>query len=192
MRRFSSIMFAVVPLALGACAGDITGAGDDDGSGSDEPVVCEQTRSYDGFGSTPLETGRAEIEPGSDRLRVKPYGLASFNTSAYATTFGRPPARWYSEPQASANTLYAAFALAFDACSQHTASDAKYANAPTMQTAAEVCREIAVKAWHREASDAEVIACATYAVDQTAAYEPRRRWAYTCAAVLSASGFLAY
>lgn len=206
MRSVSSMMFVVVSLALalGACAGDI-GAGDDDGdgSGSDEPVICEQTRSYDGFGSTPLETGRAEIEPGSDRLRVKPYGalaaeyasalgLPSFNTGTYATTFGRPPARWYQEPQASANTLYAAFALAFEACSQHTATDAAYAEAPTAQSAAAVCRELAVRAWHREPTDGEVGACATYSVDQTAAYEPRKRWAYTCASVLSASGFLAY
>jgi hypothetical protein len=202
MGRIFSILFALSSLALAACAGDIAG-GDDDGSGSDEPVVCEQTRTYQGFGSTPLEVGRAEIAPGSDRLRIKPYGalaqeyaralgLPTFNTNAYASTFGRPPARWYSEPQASANTVYAAFALAFEACSQYTAADASYADAPTASSAAAVCRDIAVSAWRREPSDTEVGACVTYAVDQTAMYEPRKRWAYACAAVISASGFLAY
>jgi hypothetical protein len=205
MQRTSSIMFAVVTLALGACTGDI-GDGDDgdgDGSGSDDPVVCEQTRSYQGFGSTPLENGRAEIAPGSDRLRIKPYGalaaeyasalgLATFNTGAYATTFGRPPARWFQEPQASANTLYAAFALAFGACTQYTATAAEYATAPTTATASALCRDLAVRSWHREPTDTEVAACATYSVDQTAAYNPRQRWAYTCASVLSASGFLSY
>jgi hypothetical protein len=204
MQRLQSIMFAVVPLVLAACTGDIAG-GDDDGSGSgsDDPVVCEQTRSYQGFGSTPLEVGRAEIEPNSDRLRIKPYGalaqeyaralgLATFNTGAYASTFGRPPARWYQEPQASANTVYAAFALAFDACTTYTAAGAPFTTAPDATTAAATCRDIAVRAWHREPTDTEVAACTAYAVDQTAAYEPRKRWAYTCAAVLSASGFLAY
>jgi hypothetical protein len=204
MRHFSLTSFAVVSLALAGCTGNISGGDDDgDGSGSDEPVVCEATRSYQGFDSKPLETGRAEIEPGSDRLRVKPYGalaqeyaralgLASFNTNVYASTFGRPPARWYSEPQASANTVYAAFALAFQACTQYTATGEAFAVAPAATRASEVCRDLAVRAWHREATDAEVAACVTYAVEQTTSYEPRQRWAYTCAAVISASGFLAY
>jgi hypothetical protein len=203
MRRFSSTTCFVVTLALGACTGDIGDDGDGDGDGDGDPVVCELTRSYQGFGSTPLETGRAEIEPGSDRLRIKPYGalaaeyasalgLSSFNTQTYATTFGRPPARWFQEPAASANTIYAAFALAFAACTQYTANGAAYATAPTAATASATCRDLAVRAWHREPTDAEVAACATYSVDQTAADEPRRRWAYTCASVLTASGFLAY
>ena len=37
-----------------------------------------------------------------------------------------PPARWYQEPQASANTVYAAFALAFDACTTYTAAGAPF------------------------------------------------------------------
>ena len=202
MRRFQLIASSLVLAA--ACTGDISSTGDDDGSGSDEPVTCEQERSYTGFGGNKLESDRPTIDPGSDRLRLKPFGalgteyaralgLATLNTAAYAATFGRPPARWYQEPAASANTIYAAFALAFDGCLQHTATDAAYAAAPTPQTAATVCRDLAARAWHREATDDEVTACATYAATQTdPAHEPRKRWSYACAAVLSASGFLAY
>ena len=193
-------------LTLVACVGEIGSTGDDgdDGSGSDEPVVCEQTRSYPGYGGTKLEEKRPQIEPGSDRMRLKPFtvlateynralGLTGFDTTAYAATFGRPPARWYQEPAASANTIYAAFALAYDACTQRTAQDALYDSAVTPELAGIMCREHARRAWHREATDAEANACITYTVDQTdPADAPRKRWAYSCAAVLSASGFLAY
>lgn len=197
MQRLWTIALA---LSLAACMGEIPGGDDDD----DQPVVCEQARTYAGFGNRTLEADRPTIEPGSDRLRIKPYGalaaeyraalgLSAFDTSLYAATFGRPPARWYIEPQASANTVYAAFALAFDACSQHTTADALYATAPNAQLADIVCRDHARKFWNREPTDAEASACATYAVDKTdPADAPAKRWAYSCAAVLSASGFLAY
>jgi hypothetical protein len=202
MRR--SIPCAIVPaLLLAACAGEIGGVDDDD-IDDDDPVTCPTTRTYTGFGNSQLDADRPQIEAGSDRLRLKPFsalateyaravGLDMFNTQVFAATFGRPPARWFSEPQASANTIYAAFALAYDACSRHTMTDAMYENAPAPTSAGEVCRSLALRAWHREATDAEVASCVTYGVDQTnPADEPRRRWAYTCAAVLSATGFLAY
>jgi len=194
-------IFLIASLGLTACVGNITGDDDDD---TQEPVVCEQARTYVGYGNKTLETERATIEPGSDRLRLKPYaalaaeyraalGLSAFDTSMYAATFGRPPARWYEEPRASANTIYAAFALAYAGCTQHTASDPLYAQAPNASLADTICRDQARAFWHRDASDAEVSACVTYAVDQTnPADPPAKRWAYSCAAVLSASGFLAY
>jgi hypothetical protein len=205
MRGTSSILVAA--LAVAGCTTNLDPTGGDDdgsGSGSGDPPVCETTRSYTGFGGDKLEADRPAIEAGSDRMRLKPFvalaaeyaaalGLATFDTSAFAATFGKPPARWYSEPAASANTVYAAFALAYDACTQHVASDAAYAMTPSAQLADTFCRDHARAAWHREATDAEVAACTTYAVDQTKASDPpRKRWAYTCAAVLSASGFLAY
>ena len=201
------ILAIALPLALAACTVDLpSNGGDDDGSGSGsgDPPVCETTRSYPGFGGTALEADRPAITAGTDRMRLKPFaalaaeyqaalGLASFDTTAYAATFGKPPARWYSEPAASANTVYAAFALAYSACTQHTAADAKYAAAPAPQVADAICRDLAQRAWRRDASDAEVAACTSYAIDQTKPTdEPRRRWAYTCAAVLTASGFLSY
>jgi len=194
--------FFFMTLAIAGCtAGTVDG---DDMPGDDQPVVCEPTRTYLGFAGTPLETTRPAIEAGSDRLRLKPFtalaeeyaralGLASFDTKAYAATFGRPPARWFGEPAASANTVYAAFALAYEACTQHTATAPLFADAPTATSAGLACRQFARAAWHREATDDEAAACVTYTTDQTNAADPaRKRWAYSCAAVLSASGFLAY
>lgn len=189
--------------ALAGCVGGVTDGGGGDDGGDDEPVVCEQARTYAGFGG-PLEGGRPEIVAGSDRVRLKPFtalateyaralDLATFDTRAYAATFGRPPARWFAEPAASANTVYAAFALAYEACTQHTATAPIYADAPTVTSAGLTCRELARRAWHRDATDEETTACVTYAVEQTnSADAPRKRWAYSCAAVLSASGFLAF
>jgi len=195
--------FAIVAaLTFAGCAGQIPSG--DDQMGDDQPPVCETTRSYTGFGSRTLENDRPAIAAGSDRVRVKPFtalaaeyaaalGLTTFNTQAYAATFGRPPARWYIEPAASANTIYAAFALAYDACTQHTATDPQYAAVPEPTLADMICRERARRSWHREATDDEAATCATYAVNQTnPADAPRKRWAYACAAVVSASGFLAY
>lgn len=198
-----STLILTFALAAG-CTGTIDGDGDDGGDDGPDPVVCEPTRTYIGFGGMPLEQARPAIEAGTDRLRLKPFtalateyaralGLTTFDTKAYAATFGRPPARWFAEPQASANTVYAAFALAYDACTQSTAQAPLYATAPDATSAGLNCREWVRKAWHRDATDDEVTACTTYAVDQTLTSDPpRKRWAYSCAAVLSASGFLAY
>jgi hypothetical protein len=194
-------MRLVLALVLAGCAGELSQGGDDDPD--PPPPVCEPTRSYAGFGG-PLETDRPVLEAGADRLRAKPFavlaaeydrslGLAGFSTQAYAATFGRPPARWFTEPDASANTIYAAFALAYEACSQHTATPPEYATVPAPEPAAAACRTFARAAWMRDATDDEVTACATYAVDQTnPADDPRVRWAYACAAVLTATGFLTY
>jgi hypothetical protein len=197
----------LIPVLLVGCVGDIGGSiGDDDGSGSneEEPVVCEQVRSYKGFAGTPLESDRLTIEPGSDRIRMKPFvalateyeralGVAEVVTTSAAATFGRAPARWYAEPQASSNTVYAAFALAYGACTQKTALGGDFAEAPNANSAQRLCRDFAMAAWHREPSVDEITTCATFAVDKTnAADAPAKRWAYTCAAVLTASSFLTY
>src|SRR5688572_11126681 len=113
MKRFNLTIGILSALSLAACVGEIGGTdeegeGSGSGSGSQEPVVCEVARTYTGFGG-PLDTDRPQIEPGSDRMRLKPFGalapeynraagITGFNTQAYAATFGRPPARWYQEP----------------------------------------------------------------------------------------------
>ena len=194
-------MRSLFMLLLVGCVGEISeNAGDD----TPEPVTCEQARTYTGFGGSALEADRPLIDAGSDRMRMKPFGalaaeyaralaLPSFETTAYAATFGRAPARWYAEPAASANTVYAAFALAYSACTQHTASGGSFATAPEPQIAERLCHDFARAAWQREATDDEAAACAAYAVDKTnPADAPAKRWAYACAAVLTASGFLAY
>jgi len=194
--------FGFAFLALAACTGKI--GGDDDHGGDDQPppVVCEQPRTYTGFGG-PLGDDRPQINPGSDRMRVKPFAALAaeykrvlgvdVTTTAYAGTFGKPPARWYEEPAAGAATIYASFALAYDGCTSKTMTGADYEAAPTAATADTVCRDFARVAWQREATDDEASTCATYAVSQTPASDPpRKRWASTCAAVLTAADFLAY
>lgn len=200
--RMTSILLT---LGLAACVGDIDGVGtaEEPGSDTEEPVVCEQKRTYMGFGG-PLGGDRPPIEPSSDRVRMKPFaalaaeyeralGITDFSTQSYAATFGRAPARWYAEPQASANTVYAAFALAYSACRLKTASGGDYAVAPDATLANRLCNELAHAAWQREPSSDELAACTSYALTKTnPADAPAKRWAYTCAAVLTATGFLTY
>lgn len=199
-----AITLTAFTFAGAGCVGDVGSTnGDDSPEEEVEPVTCEAAIKYTGFGG-PLETGRPEIEPGSDRLRIKPFnalaaeytralGLTAFNTTPYAATFGRPPARWYSEPQASANTIYAAFALAYGACTAYTSASTTFAEAPSATSADRHCKDFARAAWQREASADEIAVCTAFAVDKTKPTdEPAKRWAYTCAAVLSTSGFLAY
>lgn len=195
----------LLALTLAGCVGTIGSSNGDDQTGDDDTQeTCTATRSYVGYGGTPLEADRPTMKPGTDRMRLKPFGalasqyaaalgLASFDTTVYATTFGKPPARWFQEPQASANTVYAAFALAYDGCTRETATDAKYAGTPDATNAPLICNDHIRRAWHREPVQAETDACVNYAVNQTNPSDaPRVRWAYACAAVLTASGFLAY
>ena len=174
--------------------------GDDGDDGA--PLCTVESRSYVGLGGFPLEADRVEAAPYGDRVRLKPFGAMAdeyrrvlgteVNTAAYRATFGGAPARWYEEPQASATTLYASFALSFDACNAYTGGDEAFAAAPTAETADAQCREFARRFWNREASDEQASACATYALATDASDPPRRRWAHACAAVLSSVGFLAY
>jgi hypothetical protein len=167
------------------------------------PAVCAPARTYPGFGG-PLEVGRSELTAGTDRLRLKPYealaseyrrvlGLATFSTARYASTIGQAPARWYLEPAASASSLQGTFMLAFDACLLHTETPAAFGTHPKPDTAAALCRDLARAAWDRDATDAQVVACRDFIVSHTPIGDTaRRRWAYGCAAVLNAPGFLAY
>jgi hypothetical protein len=187
-------------ISLAACTGDIT---DNPGDDMPEPVTCDQARTYAGFGG-PLEADRPAIAGGSDRMRLKPFAalsaeysralaLTAFDTAPFAATFGRPPARWYAEPEASANTVYAAFSLAYAGCTEHTKTNAMFAGTPDPAAADRLCKDFARAAWQREATQEEADACATYAVEKTnPADAPPKRWAYACAAVLTASSFLAY
>ena len=203
------LLLSLLSITAAACAGEIGGAGgDDDGSDVEpdpEPVVCEATRTYTNLGGQPLDHDRPTIDPGTDRVRMKPYaalaaeykaalGLAAnLDTAQYAATFGRSPARWFSEPQASANTIYAAFALAYDGCTQSIGTKAEYAAAPNTAAAEVICNDFIRRAWHREPAAGETTACVDYAVNQTKASDaPAKRWAYACAAVLTSSGFLTY
>ncbi len=194
--------------------GDNPGA-DASAPGSDvAPQTCSGLQiTYTGFGGESLVAGRVETEVNLDRRRMKPFiglaedykrvlGVSPSLIAESGPTFGDPPARWYSEPQPGAVNLYQAYRIAFEGCVEYTSKDEKYAAAPDATTAATECSAFARKFWSRTASQEETDACAKLAttdslkenptgagvVDTT----PRRRWAYACAAVLSADGFLMY
>ncbi len=159
---------------------------------------------YQGIGGVDLSAGRVENPLEVDRGRVKPYpvlageyqralGKVPALYPQMATTFGAAPARWYEEPQASAIILYSAFRIAFQGCLDLTATPPAYATAPTAESAPLECNALSVKFWNRSPTDAERSRCAALAMDETSKEtNPRRRWAYVCASLLTASGFLTY
>lgn len=176
-----------------------------DPSASTPAPLCTTTgKEWRGFAGTPLVQGRAPAVAGADRQRVKPYEVLA---AEYERTIGTVPAslpnvagafgprreRFASEPQASAITLWSTYRVAFDGCLTFTATAPDFANAPTEADAAKQCTAMARKFWSRAPSQDEVTSCAQVAlVDSASEADPRRRWAHTCAALLSASGFLTY
>jgi len=132
--------------------------------------------------------------------------------SQVGSTFGLSPARWYAEPAPNAVSLYTALRVGFDGCLQLTGAvangkgtttgDAKYGVAPTADTAKAECTAWTRSFWSRDASPEEIQACVDVAITdsvkemqtngQTVDATPQRQWAYACATVLSATGFLSY
>lgn len=177
-----------------------------------EPVIpprCDMGAKYVGFAGTMLEAGRIDADMGPERGRVKPYSALTGeynrvlgNNPALigqsATTFGQDPARWYTEPTTSAVTVYSAFRVAFQGCLTATNTPAQYGTLPTNTTAATECAQWARKFWSRDATQTEIDACVQVAMVDTAKEgmntnpPARRRWAYTCASVLTSAGFMSY
>jgi len=183
------------------------GGGVDDGdAGTGDPpgAQCLPGKTWIGFAGRQLDADRLLGGVESDRDRIKPYdvlgdeyervlGQRPALIDTLGTTFGQDAARWYTEPGASAITLYSAYRVAFQGCLQATATGPEFAAAPTMADAPGACTNFAVRFWSGEASASELDACVATAVTDTAAEkDARRRWAYTCAAVLSSAGFLTY
>jgi len=182
------------------------------------PVVCSESmgRTYKGFGNTVLTVGRVDVALGTDNGRVKPFaalnGYAAAGGLAAATgdyqrvlgnnpallaqsaaTFGADSPRWLVEPQSSAVALYTAYRVAFQGCLTMTATPANYAAAPTAATAPTECGAMARRFWSKTPSADEIAACVkTATVDTAAEADPRRKWAYTCASVMTSAGFLTY
>ena len=141
---------------------------------------------------------------GADRGRIKPYsalrgeyertlGLAPASLEGAAASFGRPPERFSSEPGASAIQVFSAYRVAFDGCLDFVEKDVVYAKAPTDGTAKTQCNALTRKFWSRAATEEELKACTDVAlVDSVSETEPKRRWAYTCATLLSSAPFLTY
>lgn len=161
-------------------------------------------RVYQGFGGSVLGGDRLAGVPGEDTYRVKPYtslageftrtlGKVPALLPSFATTFSSSPDRWYIEPAADAVSLFSAYRAAFQGCLDFTATAAAYAAAPTAATASQECGTMSMKFWSRAASAEEISICVDVATVQTQKdTNPRRKWAYTCAAMLSSSGFLTF
>jgi hypothetical protein len=168
------------------------------------PKCTDVGKSYAGFAGTKLEEKRVNAQIGADRARIKPYsalkgeyertiGVAPASLEAAGTSFGNPPERFASEPRSSAIQLYSAFRVAFDGCLTFTETAAELAAAPTQESASATCTTMARKFWSRAPTADEVQQCTQVAlVDSAAEGAPRRRWAYTCATLLSSAGFLTY
>lgn len=174
------------------------------------PPRCDMGKQYTGFAGTMLEAGRVDNDMGLERARVKPYSALVGEYSRVlgnnpaligqsATTFGQDLACWLTEPTSSAVTVYTAFRVAFQGCLTTTSvAGSKYATLPTNSTAAAECGAWARKFWSRDATPAEIDACVQVAMVDSAKEGTNtnpassRRWAYACASVLSAAGFMTY
>lgn len=176
-----------------------------DPNASPTATCLDKAAKYTGFGKTALIDDRLDAVEGVDRQRFKPYSaltseyprVTGVNAPALlgqsGTTFGQPVARWHEEPEGSAVNLYTAFRIAFESCLTLTATDAKYAAAPAEPAVSQECSALARKFWSRTATPDEVKTCVQVGtVDSTTETDARRRWAYTCASVLTSAGFLTY
>ncbi len=207
--RTSSIFVLLSGIGFAACDGDPTNLlGGREPSASGEglpPEALECTakpegRSYVNFDGARLEEKRINENVGINRARQKPYavlageyqrvlGTVPPRLAGAAGSFDAPEARWYAEAAYSGVSLNAFFDLSFDACR----ASVKETAMPTPETAAAFCSALIRKAWNRTATPANVEACVDLAMNKLATEpDPKRRWAYTCASILSSSNFLTF
>jgi hypothetical protein len=170
------------------------------------PARCDMGKTYTGFAGTELTAGRIDGDIGPERARMKPFSALTgefprvlANTPAMladpsvGNTYSITPARWVSEPVASGVTVYTTYRIAFQGCLTATGTPAQYKTLPSNTTAATECGDWARKFWSRTATQAEVNACVKVAmVDTATETNSMRRWAYTCASVMTAAGFTTY
>lgn len=166
--------------------------------------ACDYTYSYEGFGGTRLEAGRADEDIGFDRDRVKPLSALTGEyarvlgtptpalLSQLSSTFGQVPARWYVESEANAVSLFSALRVAFVGCVDYT-NNAQFDAMPDPTNAEVKCGEFARRFWSRSPDTNEVQSCVDLVTNGTAREtQPRRKWAYACASVLSSAPFLTF
>lgn len=181
---------------------NVTGPDDSDPS---VPKCTDVGATYTGFAGTNLVESRINAKIGTDRGRLKPYsalrgeyertlGVTPDSLEGAEASFGRPPDRFSQEPRGSAIQLFSAYRVGFDGCLTYVEKNkATFAGAPTAESAAAQCKAMARKFWSRAATDEELAACTAVALTDTASEpDPQRRWAYTCASLLSSTGFLTY
>lgn len=170
-----------------------------------DPALCApKNRDYKSFDQTSLVAKRAVTRLGNDRARVKPFsalqteyarvlGAAPASLAGSGATFGQVPKNWSEEPQANAVALQTAYNIAFDGCLDFTKTDPAFAAAPDATSASTQCGAMVRKFWSRVAAPQEIQACSDMATTGAAAEpDPRRKWAYACASVLSSAGFMTY
>ena len=178
-------------------------------NGDSAPSCSGQTDiAVEGFGGRLLTPG-SKVQPDEipvlgDRFRIKPFEVLSqeyervtgvvpeFLINA-ASAFGAAPERWYIEPEASSITLFTTYKISYEAALKMVEADSNYSQTPDALTAANHCRQFALKAWNRQATDSEVASCSNVAVDVTKdVANPQVRWAHAFASILTSSGFIAY
>jgi hypothetical protein len=180
-----------------------TGGGDGAPVDPTQPGACKEGEPHVGFGNTNFVAERKVGGIGNDRRRVKPYsalkseftralGKVPAGLEGAGPAYGSDPPRWYSEPTAGAVNLSTTYSLAFTSC-YDSMTAAKFAAAPTADSAKAECAAMQRKSWQRSPTPEETQACADLAVKELATEPvPRRRWAHACAAVLTSSGFITY
>lgn len=161
-------------------------------------------RSYLAFDGTHLEANRVNEGLGVNRVRQKPFdvlageyqrviGVVPKELERSGGSFDVAPDRWFTEPSLSAVSLNAMFDLSFSGCLEYTQGSAEFESLPTTESATKTCTSLARKAWSRSATPEEIDTCVELALHGVEGESnPRRRWAYVCASVLSSSAFLTY
>jgi hypothetical protein len=179
------------------------------GEGSLPPEVLECTekpasRSYALFDGSKLEASRVNENVGINNARIKPYavlageyqrvlGVTPKSLQGSASSFDDPPARWFAEASHSGVSLNAMFGISFEACGAHAAANPTLNAPPTEASADEFCRTTMRKAWSRSPSPDEINGCVELATTKLGDEpDPRRRWSYVCASILSSSHFLTF
>jgi uncharacterized repeat protein (TIGR01451 family) len=169
----------------------------------DLPLSCNLSQVYYGLDGHELDATRLPNMAQTDRLRMKAYsslpldyaqifGAVPAGISGQQAAFDAPVARWASEQQLSAVSMYTALNAAFAGCTTLTASAAQFATAPTAATAAAQCQAWQQTFWATDPAQAEIDACATFAVSAlNDEPTPRAKWAAACASVATSMGFLA-
>ncbi len=195
------------PNALTGRRNNAPGADGENGDGvTPEALQCTQKpegRSYPLFDGTKLEDKRINENVGVNRARFKPYavmtgefqrvlGVAPKSLEGAGASFDDPPARWYAEASHSGVSLNTMFDIAFEGCSSAAIVTANTAM-PDDASATQFCTTTMRKAWSQTPSPDEVSGCVELATKKLGAEpDPKRRWAYVCASILSSSHFLTF
>ncbi|MFO0740355.1 MAG: hypothetical protein U0270_30950 [Labilithrix sp.] len=203
-----AVAAAILSVLAVACSAEWV---DEDSSASESnldgsSLVCTSAkpgRSYELFDGSKLEAKRADESFDANRARFKPFavmadeykrvlGVTPKSLATAAATFEDPPARWHAEAAPSAVAIDAIYRIGLEGCTAMVAASAELAAAPTAASAKTFCADLMDKAWG-EAPAAALDTCADLATNKLSG-EPdaRKRWAHTCAAVVTSPQFLTF